>query len=292
MRQRRWHPPRLRGSTFGCAISVVFALGGQEVLAQAERDVEVGVEDGVLVTGLRDFAGGGGFVPGVRVFSSFFGEFPGGTDDPGYTAAGNTTQNPLPFSPGTRMSFDVLDALRLWDGETFNTIPVPESLAIVLGFNPEIITPATCGQTVEGFEFVQVESDGGFHQHFNYFLDPFGATRDGIYLLTLRLRCTCGAEPSAPFYVVLRQGDSVELIESHAQAIEWVENSLVGVGCPGDADRSGLVNFADITSVLTQWNQAGTACDLVLAGDANGDLVVNFADITEVLANWIQPCDP
>ncbi|MBL8745403.1 MAG: hypothetical protein JNK58_03500 [Phycisphaerae bacterium] len=48
----------------------------------------------------------------------------------------------------------------------------------------------------------------------------------------------------------------------------------------GDADGSGGVDFADITSVLTNWGLVGPD------GDANCDGVVNFSDITEVLTNW------
>ncbi|MBL8746538.1 MAG: hypothetical protein JNK58_09305 [Phycisphaerae bacterium] len=58
--------------------------------------------------------------------------------------------------------------------------------------------------------------------------------------------------------------------------------------CPGDANGDGVVNFADITSVLTFWlfdYAPGTG-----AGDANHDGVVNFADITAVLTFSGVPC--
>ncbi len=54
--------------------------------------------------------------------------------------------------------------------------------------------------------------------------------------------------------------------------------------CPGDADGSGVVDFGDITAVLTGWGTAGPA------GDANFDGMVNFKDITSVLANWGTVC--
>jgi hypothetical protein len=50
----------------------------------------------------------------------------------------------------------------------------------------------------------------------------------------------------------------------------------------GDADNSGCVNFADITSVITNW--LSTACGKL--GDANRDGDVNFADITTVLISF------
>jgi len=52
----------------------------------------------------------------------------------------------------------------------------------------------------------------------------------------------------------------------------------------GDSNADGVVNFADITSVLSNWAaifSPGTG-----PGDSNGDGMVNFADITSVLSNW------
>lgn len=54
--------------------------------------------------------------------------------------------------------------------------------------------------------------------------------------------------------------------------------------CLGDADGNGVVNFADITSVLANWLDFGAS------GDANNDWFVDFQDITIVLANWGATC--
>lgn len=58
--------------------------------------------------------------------------------------------------------------------------------------------------------------------------------------------------------------------------------------CPGDADRSGQVNFSDIPAVLANFGQAGGGTSIL--GDANGDSQVNFLDITTVLANFGTSC--
>jgi 6-phosphogluconolactonase (cycloisomerase 2 family) len=50
--------------------------------------------------------------------------------------------------------------------------------------------------------------------------------------------------------------------------------------CPGDSDRNGVVEFRDITEVLSNWGNIGPA------GDANYDGAVGFEDITDVLANF------
>ncbi|MBL8745580.1 MAG: S8 family serine peptidase [Phycisphaerae bacterium] len=54
--------------------------------------------------------------------------------------------------------------------------------------------------------------------------------------------------------------------------------------CPGDADGSGVVDFSDITAVLSGWGTTGPL------GDANHDGLVNFKDITSVLANFGMVC--
>lgn len=64
--------------------------------------------------------------------------------------------------------------------------------------------------------------------------------------------------------------------------------TLVGVTlappCFGDADDNGVVNFADVSTVLANFGGAGPA------GDADLNQSVNFMDITTVLANFGTPC--
>jgi len=52
----------------------------------------------------------------------------------------------------------------------------------------------------------------------------------------------------------------------------------------GDANSDCVVNFLDITTILSTWNSAGPI------GDTDGDGAVNFADITTVLSNWSAAC--
>ncbi len=58
--------------------------------------------------------------------------------------------------------------------------------------------------------------------------------------------------------------------------------------CIGDANGDLAVNFADVTTVLGNWNAdytPGTG-----PGDANVDGLVNFADVTSILGNWNNVC--
>jgi hypothetical protein len=57
--------------------------------------------------------------------------------------------------------------------------------------------------------------------------------------------------------------------------------------CIGDADGNGTISFADVTSVLVNWEAPVAPAG---PGDANADGVVNFADITSVLANFGAGC--
>ena len=57
----------------------------------------------------------------------------------------------------------------------------------------------------------------------------------------------------------------------------------------GDANDDCIVNFADLTSVLTHWGAVippGSPTD----GDANADGHADFADITAILTAWGSQC--
>ncbi len=56
------------------------------------------------------------------------------------------------------------------------------------------------------------------------------------------------------------------------------------VPCEGDANDDRIVDFDDITAILSNWLTAGPS------GDANHDGAVNFNDITRVLSKWGLPC--
>lgn len=62
---------------------------------------------------------------------------------------------------------------------------------------------------------------------------------------------------------------------------------VLAPACPGDANGDRLINFADITAVLTSF---GTSGDPFRVGDANGDGTVSFTDITSVLTAFGIPC--
>lgn len=60
--------------------------------------------------------------------------------------------------------------------------------------------------------------------------------------------------------------------------------------CPGDSNRDGVVNFADLNDVLGSFGFSSPHPGYVCA-DINNDGVVNFADLNEVLGRFGLSCD-
>ena len=68
----------------------------------------------------------------------------------------------------------------------------------------------------------------------------------------------------------------------------WVTDQPVPPrGCPGDANRDGSVDFADLELVLETWNLSLGAGQ---GGDVTEDEHVDFADLELVLADWGETC--
>ncbi len=58
--------------------------------------------------------------------------------------------------------------------------------------------------------------------------------------------------------------------------------------CLGDADGNGLVNFVDITTILSNWGNTAGTC--LTTTDVNRDGTISFADITAVLSGFGATC--
>ncbi|MBL8745362.1 MAG: hypothetical protein JNK58_03290, partial [Phycisphaerae bacterium] len=58
-------------------------------------------------------------------------------------------------------------------------------------------------------------------------------------------------------------------------------------GCLGDANGDQVVDFSDVTAVLSHWGDAGAT---PLPGDSDFDGTVNFADLTTTLGAWGHGC--
>ena len=266
----------LRFTMFSAAACLTLT---QAAAAQIHRDVNLLIEDGKLVTGAVNFDLPGDPVePGARVFSATLGEgIAHFTDDPGFNAPGGT------FDSGTNVGFDILDALWKYNETTqrFDIVPA-ETLFVGLSVLSRT-TPTTPATTVTGFNFAAIGGSGGMHQHINFFLNaPQG---DGIYLYISRITSDdASIEHTDPIYVLFNESlDPVVLDE----AIQVVEANIVDPQCPGDTNSDGRVDFADLNTLLANWDRdvpVGTDADVTLDGR------VDFADLNEVLGNWDSTC--
>ena len=61
-----------------------------------------------------------------------------------------------------------------------------------------------------------------------------------------------------------------------------VDNNTATPPKKGDLNNDGKVNLMDVSTLLSQWGQAGTG----LSGDLNSDSSVNLTDLSLLLANW------
>lgn len=265
---------QLSGTIVAAFIGALLALTSSAG-AQPHVDVHLYPQDGALRTGAFDFDAGGVFLPDQRAFAGFFGEVANGTNDPGFNASIGA------FPAGAILSFNILDALRKWDGSDFDLIPA-ERMVVSLGASNRQ-TPTAPGGFVAGFNIAATLANGSFHQHVNYFLtSPFSP---GVYLLTVELRMTSYAEPTAPLYIVFRQGSDSA---AQAAALAYVQEVLLAPPvCEGDANADDMVNFADITAVLANFGFTG---EPGIPGDSDRSGAVDFGDITFVLTNWGNTC--
>lgn len=72
------------------------------------------------------------------------------------------------------------------------------------------------------------------------------------------------------------------------EAIDWIDDHfpIAPPICPGDVDRDGDIDFADLNVVLAQFNTAGVQ----LAGDIDRDGFVGFADLNIVISAFNTSC--
>lgn len=261
------------------ATLLALALAPTAVAQHADIDLSLGEDDhGMtrIVTGISDFQNPGEpIIRGVRVFTATTGEggIPGFTDDPGF----NALAGELP--PGALLGFDLVDALRLWNGNDFETVAA-EPMRVSL-FTMSRLTPPDAGGFTEGFEFASIGSNGAVHSHLNYRLEA--PEQPGIYLLTIQLRLDePGIEPSLPAFIVFNNNADPDQADA---AVAHLEDLLEPNPCPADVTDDGNINLADLNLVLANFGQATSD------GDTNDDNQVDLADLNAVLATFGQACD-
>lgn len=244
--------------------------------AQHLLDIAIGNSQGRISTGVFQVRGDN-VTPllSQRVFITEFGLFPDYTNNPGLDSLVGA------FQGGTQIGFNILKALRKWDGTSFPAgaagIP-PEQLQIKLGPAANTrVTPAA-DTVVAGFG-LSVSSGGSnsgeFHHHPGYTL--LAPASDGLYLLELELWSTqAGLGTSMPYWMVFSQNESEENLKL---AATWVRFNLWKPTCPADLNNDGMVDDSDFVAFVSAYDYL--LCDPPgCPTDFNGDWMTDDADFS------------
>lgn len=267
--------------TVGLAIFPVLVLSAPAA-AQSIHTGDVVIRHGVA--GEIEIGGqvDGGVEWGRRVFPGRLdlGQFANLADDPGFDSFSGA------FPSGSVIGLDILAGLRVWDGDGFDEIDPSYAMSVSKG-NSVITTPAS-DERVPGFTFGSADTNGRFHHHVRFFLDPFDPVTDvpGLWLLTLELWSTNAAVlPSEPLHLVFASG--AEAAGQQADAIAWVEANMVGGPCsPADlAEPEGVLDLNDITAFASAFLVQDAAADL-----AEPTGVFDLNDITAFVAAFTAGC--
>lgn len=216
----------------GCIKSATLVvLAPTLALAQHGGDITVIVDGTKMRTGIVEGTPSGGtLIRPQRVFESEFEDFGGVflSDEPGFDIEDGTL-------PGlSLLGFDILRALRVWDGAGFAAIPA-ETITIELG--PQSRTTPSGDVIVPGFGMM-VDGEGGLHTHFDYILDSSAGV--GIYLLELRLWSDAGLSATKPWWIVFNNAEDEPV---HEAAVEWARENLVPAPASAPVIATALVGM-------------------------------------------------
>lgn len=268
-------------------LTVPLALSAAAIpaaLAQHAGDIGIAIVDNHMATGQYV---SGVFQPGERVFSVTLGElFPSYASNPGFDSL------PAFFPVPSSISFNVLAALRKWNGCAFGSTIPPERISIGFGPVTPVLTPLTDVRT-SGFSLA-VGSNGEWHRHLEYTLQS--PASDGIYLMQMSLAGTAPSmQESLPFFLVFNQN----LTQSEQDAaISWVRRNVIAAGCVADVDDGsgtgtpdGGITIDDLLYYLDIF-EAGSVCADVDDGSGTGtrDDGVTIDDLLYFLVRFEQGC--
>lgn len=217
-----------------------------------------------------------------RVYSARLddGSLPHFENFPGFNACLDT------FETGSTVGFNLVDALRRWDGEDFDEVPADETMFVSSGGGDPIFieTPLDAGGFAPGFGLALIPDSGSMHTHVQYFLvSSDGEPEPGVYLLTLEVTSTQpDLAPSDPLFIVFADGVSTEEFE----AAEEFAQTLITNGCnPADlAAPFGLLDGADVNAFITAFGSDAAPADL------NGDGVADGADVNAFISAFGAGC--
>jgi len=233
-------------------------------------DVILTVEDNAITTNSETPEG----TTPTRVFGSDLINLAGfwTTDEPGFDSLPGT------FPTGTEIGFVIEDTVRKWDGLTFDDVAV-EQMSLEFSVLGPVFSPTTPGTEAVGFN-IPVQPDGGWHKHYDFYLEPPAST--GVYLLTLRLTHTGSIEDSLPLYLVFNQSESESI---HDAAIDFVINTILAPSCPEDLNNDNVIDTADLGILIAAFGTADPIADI------NNDNIVDTADLGILIALFGSNCN-
>jgi MYXO-CTERM domain-containing protein len=209
------------------SITTIIALSALAAPALAtipEGDVFLSLSGGQLSTGLIT-EDGSTITPGVRVFFAEFGaDAPNITDEPGVQSL------PAGLGSATSFRFDILKAVRKWNGVNFSTIAA-ESLTADLG--PLSVTSPATDVFTPGFS-IPLDATGS-HEHPDWTLNA--PASNGVYLLEVQWELNTGQV--SPFtWMIFSQNESEAVNEA---AYDWAVANVPTPGVAGVLALGGLV---------------------------------------------------
>ena len=233
---------------------ITSAMAASTALGQVhEGDIAITGASGTIKTGAI-IAGDPVF--GQRVFDTAFGKLPNWTNDPGFDSPTGA------FAPRASLGFDVLGPVLAWGGSAFADVA---DARILISKGPvSITTPLTGAQP--GFVFGVASTTGKFHHHLAFEL--LAPASDGVYLLELMLWDDVSVVgDSEPFFIVFGQNASADDL---ADAVAWVEATLIGSPCRADMDGDGSLTIFDFLAFQNQFDAGDLAADF----DGDGSLTI------------------
>jgi len=184
---------------------------------------------------------------------------------------------PGTFTFGDAIGFVIEDAARQWDGADFDTI-ADSQISIEFGPAGPVFSPLTPDTDVVGFD-IPVQSNGGWHKHYDYFLEA--PANEGVYLLRMRLTHTGAFDDTEPFYLVFNQSQDEPIVSA---AVEYVNDTLLTPPCPTDLNGDGLTDTADLGILISAFGTSDPTADL------NDDNIVDTADLGVLIGAFGDSC--
>ncbi len=243
-------------------------------------DFVLDIENNQIITGAVDTSDGSAVFP-VRVKSAVMGAegFPNFTNDPGFTSRLGD------LIPGMTIGFTILAAPRAWNSDDQNFDTFADDTITVRAAGQNIVAPSA-DTPVMGIVFGQaaLDPDAFFHHHMQFLLLDGGLppTVDGVWLLQLQLWTeTSGIAPTDTLYLIFAQGAGEDELQN---AIDYVEDELIGSPCIADLNADGTLNFFDVSAFLSAFSAGDLSVDL------NSDGVLNFFDVSAFLSAFSAGC--